>query len=166
MSKITPLRKSLADRKMASGDGLLLPGDFVDNVTEANRPFLIDNDGMFSTKVAGRLVNGEFKAGKCAIVPRIHDIVIGRVIRVRMKEAHVLLLTANGKGLGAPLRGELRAVDVRDKDVDSVIVSQFCKPGDLIQARVVALGRSGFYAQLSTAEDGLGVMHLEKSKDD
>ena len=49
-----------------------------------------------------------------------------------------------------------------NEDVDSVIASEFCKPGDLIRARVVALGRSGFYAQLSTAEEGMGIVRLEK----
>jgi exosome complex component CSL4 len=88
--------------------------------------------------------------------------VIGRVIRVRRKEAHLVLLTTNGQALGAPLLAELRSVDIQEKDVDNVIASNFCHAGDLVRARVVALGRSGFYAQLSTAEAEMGVRRLTR----
>ena len=143
-------------------DRVLLPGDSVETVTDSNRRFLVERNGQFSTKVVSRVEQGEFKVCKAATVPQLHDIVIGRVIRSRMKEVRLVLLTANGVALQAPLLAELRAADVQEKDVDSVIASKIFKPGDLVRARVVALGRSGFYAQLSTAEEGLGVYNLEK----
>ena len=62
------------------------------------------------------------------------------------------------------LLAELRSVDIAAKDVDNQVASKFCQPGDLIKARVVALGRSGFYAQVSTAEEGLGVYKLTQEQ--
>ena len=146
---------------MTTSDRVLLPGDFVESFSESDAPFLIGQDGQFATKVISKMEGNKFIPIKSAIVPQVHDIVIGRVIRAKRKEAHLVLLVTNGQPLGAPLLAELRSVDIQLKDVDSVIASEFCKPGSLVRARVVALGRSGFYAQLSTAEDGLGVVVLE-----
>lgn len=141
---------------------VLLPGDFVGASVENDKEFITENNGFLITKVIGKNEGGNFHVCKAAVVPKVHDVVIARVIRAKRKEAHLIILTTNGKSLGSPLLAELRSVDIREKDVDSVIASEFCKPGDLIRARVVALGRSGFYAQLSTAEEGMGIVRLEK----
>ena len=96
-----------------------------------------------------------------AVVPKVNDIVIGRVIRAKRKELHLVILSVNDAPLRSPLLAELRSVDIQEHDVDNVIASNFAKPGELIKAQVVALGRSGFYAQLSTAKEGLGVITIE-----
>jgi exosome complex component CSL4 len=142
--------------------GVLLPGDFVESFADGDRALLQARDGYFSSTVLGGLSQNQFRPLRSAIVPQVHDVVIGRVIRVRRKEAHLVLLTTNGQPLGAPLLAELRSVDIQEKEVDGVVASAFCHPGDLVRARVVALGRSGFYAQLSTAEDGMEVLHLTR----
>jgi exosome complex component CSL4 len=140
-----------------------LPGDFVSKFADDQRPFLSDQNEYFSSTVLGIVSDDQLQIAKTAIVPKVHDEVIVRVIRVRRKEAHLVLLTANGRPLGAPLLAELRSVDVQAQDVDNVIVPNFCRPGNLVRARVVALGRSGFYAQLSTAEPGMEVLQLVKN---
>jgi exosome complex component CSL4 len=141
---------------------VVMPGDSVASFSEEDRSVLSDQHGYLATTVLGVTENNQFRVIKHAIVPKLHDIVIGRVIRARRKEAHLVLLSANGQPLGAPLLAELRSVDIQEKDVDNVIASDFCRPGDLVRARVVALGRSGFYAQVSTAEEGMSVLNLEK----
>lgn len=138
-----------------------IPGDFVKSFNESDAPFLQKHESFTSTKVVGTENDGQpFKILRKAVVPQIHDTVIARVIRTKRKEAHLLILMTNNVPLISPLLAELRSVDIAEKDVDNQVASQFCHPGDLIKAKVVALGRSGFYAQLSTAEEGLGVVKL------
>lgn len=148
--------------ELPSSTTVVLPGDLVNSFSESDKQFVSEIDGFYATKVIGRVSDGKFEVCKSAIVPKVHDVVIARVIRAKRKEAHLLILTTNGKSLGNPLLAELRSVDIRERDVDSVVASEFCKPGELVRARVVALGRSGFYAQLSTAEEGMGVVRLDK----
>lgn len=143
---------------------VLLPGDLVSAPKATRHPAIVEVDGNYATKVIAKVGDDGYKAFKHAVVPQVKDVVIARVVRARRKEAHLVLLTTNGQPLSAPLLAELRAVDVREKDVDSVVVSDFCKPGDLVRGRVVALGRSGFYAQLATTEDEFGVVQLENNK--
>lgn len=142
-----------------------LPGDLVDNVEESQKPFLNQMGDYAATKLIGVQTNDHFEILKNSIVPKVNDIIIGRVIRVKRKEAHLIILTTNDIPLHSMLMAELRSVDIAEKDVDNQIASKFCHPGDLIKARVVALGRSGFYAQVSTAEEGLGVYKLEKDQE-
>ena len=137
-----------------------LPGDHVLNFTEQQRPLVQKHGDYYSAKVLGFQRNDGLDILKKSIVPKVHDIIIGRVIRAKRKEAHLVILTTNDYPLRSPLLAELRSVDITDKDVDSQIASEFCRPGDLVKARVVALGRSGFYAQVSTAEEGLGIYKL------
>lgn len=141
---------------------ICLPGDFIPSEPSDDNNFVIKKDGQNVTTVLGLVQDDStFEPLRVnSVVPKVHDIIIGRVIRTKRKEAHLVILTSNDKPLKSVLLAELRSVDVAEKDVDSIIVSDFCKPGDLIKARIVALGRSGFYAQLSTAEEGLGVQKL------
>ncbi|KAK8894387.1 hypothetical protein M9Y10_022822 [Tritrichomonas musculus] len=141
-----------------------LPGDFVVNIDESQKPFLSKKGDYISTNVIGVQTNEHFNILKKSVVPKVHDIIIGRVIRVKRKEAHLVILTTNDIPLHSMLLAELRSVDIAAKDVDNQVASKFCQPGDLIKARVVALGRSGFYAQVSTAEEGLGVYKLTQEQ--
>ena len=134
---------------------ILLPGDTLPLNSKR------DDCSKFTT-VWGKMDNDEFIPIRGAIVPKIDDIVIARVIRAKRKELHLVLLSCNDEPLQSPLLAELRSVDIQEHDVDNVIASDFAKPGDLVKAQVVALGRSGFYAQLSTAKDGLGVVKIEE----
>lgn len=141
---------------------ICLPGDFIPSEPSDGSSFVIKKDGQNVSTVLG-IVGGDSTfepLRKDSVIPKVHDVIIGRVIRTKRKEAHLVILTANDKPLRSQLLAELRSVDVAEKDVDNIIVSEFCKPGDLVKARIVALGRSGFYAQLSTAEEGMGVQVL------
>lgn len=142
-----------------------LPGDLVSNFDESQKSVLIKQGNYYSTTVIGAQTADNFRILKKATIPKVHDIIIGRVIRVKRKEAHLVILTTNDIPLQSPLLAELRSVDIAEKDVDNQVASQFCQPGDLIKARVVALGRSGFYAQVSTAEEGLGKYELVENEE-
>ena len=139
---------------------VFLPGDNVPEMNKTNQPFLIKHGDFYSTKVLGKQTEAGFEPIKPAIVPHRGDIVIARVIRAKRKEAHLVILTTNDIPLRSPLLAELRSTEITEKNKDNQIASQFCHPGDLVKAKVIDLGRSGFYAQLSTAFPGLGVVEL------
>ena len=140
---------------------VLLPGDLLPENFVSDEAFVIKKEPSPSTTVLGKITDGKFVPLRGAVVPKVNDIVIGRVIRAKRKELHLVILSVNDAPLRSPLLAELRSVDIQEHDVDNVIASNFAKPGELIKAQVVALGRSGFYAQLSTAKEGLGVITIE-----
>ena len=142
---------------------ICLPGDFIQSYSQEDKKFIIKEGDFNSTTVLGKIENGNFYVLKKAIVPQLNDIIIGKVIRSRRKEAHLIILKTQDQPLLSPLLAELRSVDIQEKDVDNVIASDFCKPGDLIKGKIVALGRSGFYAQITTVGEDLGVLKLEKN---
>ena len=141
---------------------LKIPGDFVTGVGDGEKPFVGEGESCTVAHVLGFMEGDRFVVKNRTVLPAVNDIVIGRVIRAKRKEAHLVLLCCNETPLKCGLLAELRSVDISSKDVDSQVASKFCKPGDIIKARVVALGRTGFYAQLSTAEEGLGVMDVSQ----
>lgn len=146
---------------------IFLPGDNVPEMNDAkinSKRFLIDHGEFSSTKVAGKLTDTGFEVLRPAIVPHIHDTVIARVIRAKRKEAHLVIILVNDIPIRSPLLAELRSVDISEFDQDKQVASEFCHPGDFVKATVVAFGRSGFYAQLSTASEGLGVVQLTENK--
>lgn len=138
----------------------VIPGDHILNYHEGDKTFVISDGGLSTATVVGSSQEGNTSFFRKAVVPKIGDVVLARVVRTKRKEAHLVILATENQPLRAPLLAELRSVDIQERDVDSVIASDFCQPGDIIKARVVALGRSGFYAQLTTAEEGLGVSEL------
>jgi exosome complex component CSL4 len=140
---------------------LLLPGDLIPENTEDVERFIIKKSPAPSTTILSKIKDGKFVPLRGAIVPKVNDIVVGRVIRARRKELHLVILMVNDVSVKSSLLAELRSVDIQEHDVDNVIASNFAKPGNLVKAQVVALGRSGFYAQLSTAKEGLGVVKIE-----
>ena len=140
---------------------VLIPGDFIPENAVSDERFVLKQEPTPSAKVLGKITDGKFVPLRSAIVPKVNDIVIARVIRAKRKELHLVILSVNDTPMRSPLLAELRSVDIQDHDVDNVIANNFAKPGELVKAEVVALGRSGFYAQLSTAKEGLGVVTIE-----
>lgn len=114
-------------------------------------------DGVWSV----RTVKGE------AVVPRIGDDVYGRVTRVGEKAASVALAAVNGRApADGAFVGTIRRQDARAHAVDSVVMDECFREGDVVRAEVLSLGDSrSFY--LTTAKDELGVVratHRESRK--
>ena len=139
---------------------ILLPGDMIPENTDGVNRFTIKKEPSPSATILSKIQDGKFIPLRGAIVPKVNDIVVGRVIRAKRKELHLVILSVNDIPIKSSLLAELRSVDIQEHDVDNVIASNFAKPGELVKAQVVALGRSGFYAQLSTAKEGLGVVKI------
>ena len=102
-----------------------------------------------------------------AVVPRIGDDVYGRVTRVGEKAASVAVAAVNGRApADGAFVGTIRRQDARAHAVDSVVMDECFREGDVVRAEVLSLGDSrSFY--LTTAKDELGVVratHRESRK--
>jgi len=102
-----------------------------------------------------------------AVVPRIGDDVYGRVTRVGEKAANVAVAVVNGRApADGAFVGTIRRQDARAHAVDSVVMDECFREGDVVRAEVLSLGDSrSFY--LTTAKDELGVVratHRESRK--
>ena len=96
-------------------------------------------------------------------VLNVGDIVYARVIRMNYNQAYLDILCIGDFELPVPLKAVIRREDIRETEVDKVVVSEFFQAFDIVRASVISLGDSKYYF-LSTAKDGLGVV-LPKSKD-
>jgi exosome complex component CSL4 len=103
-------------------------------------------------------------------LPEIGDLVTCRCAKVNTRYAQVDILVVGqeedasslGSLLAEPLGGMIRQRDVRAFEVDSVVLYESFRPGDIISARVVSLGDKRSY-YLATAEEALGVVLAQSS---
>lgn len=100
------------------------------------------------------------RSSKTAAVPSEGDVVMGRVGVVGERQADVTVLVlgdSQARALRSSVRGVVRREDVRETDVDRVVMLQALRPGDVVRAKVLSLGdkRALF---LSTAAPDLGVV--------
>ena len=93
---------------------------------------------------------------RMAVLPQVGDTVLCRVTRIAPRSATVDILCVGGAAMAEPCAGMLRREDVRGYEVEGVEMYSTCRPGDLLQARVLALGDSRAF--VSTAADALGVV--------
>jgi len=97
------------------------------------------------------------------LVLAVGDRLLCRVLRLAVNQAHVEILSVGDKELRQLSKGVIRKEDVRLSEIDSVILHECFRPGDIVRAAVISLGDSRQYF-LSTAEVDLGVF-LAKSQE-
>lgn len=83
-------------------------------------------------------------------VPRVGDIVLARILRTNYNQAYVDILALGDQPLPVPIKAVIRREDIRETEVDKVVVQDFFKPFDVVRAVVISLGDSKYYF-LSTA---------------
>ncbi|KAL9005660.1 MAG: hypothetical protein Q9188_001566 [Gyalolechia gomerana] len=107
-------------------------------------------------------------------LPRVGDVVVGRVTRCMMRQVNVAVLVVysgdegnhggrfyDGGGEGTvcadEVQGVVRKEDVRATEKEKVVLGEGFRVGDLVRAAVISLGdQSNYY--LSTAKNELGVI--------
>ncbi|KAL8860038.1 MAG: hypothetical protein Q9178_003587 [Gyalolechia marmorata] len=97
-------------------------------------------------------------------LPRVGDVVLGRVTRCMTRQVNVGILIVMGadteqEGMvcAHEIQGVVRREDVRATEKEKVIVGEGFRVGDLIRAVVISLGdQSNYY--LTTAKNELGVI--------
>lgn len=96
-------------------------------------------------------------------VINVGDVVFGRVVRTNYNQAYVDILCIGETELPFPLKGVIRREDIRETEIDKVVVQEFFRSLDIVRASVISLGDSKYYF-LTTAKADLGVV-LPRGKD-
>lgn len=91
-----------------------------------------------------------------ASVLSVLDKVMCRVLKITINNASVEILSVRDQELMPKPKGIIRREDVRLSEMDSLVMSECFRPGDILLASIISLGDSRQY-YLSTATADLGV---------
>ncbi len=162
------LDMTLKPQEQKSGH-LVLPGERLGVIEE----FIPDSgtyvkDGVIYSKIVGRsLVDLQnrrvsvYPVVKAAVVPKVSTVIIGQVGNAQSDNVLVKIFRIGKKRLTGNFGGILHVSDVSDRYVNSM--SDVCKPGDIIRAKVISEKNQIFH--LSTNDKGLGVLYAFCSRD-
>lgn len=129
----------------------------------------------FRSVTTGTIVNEPTGKGKTRInvisggvsaksyIINISDVIIGRITRITLNQAFVDILSLGEIELPCPVKAVIRREDIRETEVDKVVVADFFKPLDIVKASVISLGDNKSYF-LSTSKPTMGVV-LPRKKD-
>lgn len=115
------------------------------------------NVSMENTTVVVDLPN---KTSVSDMIIHVGDEVIGQVTKIKMKQAFVDIFAIKGTVLNEKQIGIIRTEDVRDKDIDAVVIEQHFVPNQVVRAVVRSVGDSRSY-YLSTAHPNCGVVECK-----
>ena len=143
---------------------LVLPGERLGVIEE----FIPDSgtyvkDGIIYSKIVGRalmdMLNKRVSVYPLidgAVVPKLSSIVVGQVGNAQTDNVLVRIFEVGAKKkMSGVFSGILHVSDVSDRYVNSM--SEVCKPGDIIRAKVISEKNQIFH--LTTADKNLGVVH-------
>ncbi len=153
---------------------LLVPGDVVCNNKQGR-----SGQGAFSLKgdirsnITGNLIVEPPSSSSANAKKRINivcesnlakdyvlnvgDIVYGKVTKINYNQAFVDVLYSGDQELPFITKAVIRREDIRESEVDKVVVRDFLKPLDIVRAHVLSLGDNKQYF-LTIAKSGLGVI--------
>ncbi|KAI9917924.1 hypothetical protein PsorP6_013027 [Peronosclerospora sorghi] len=122
-------------------------------------------DGFIFASICGQwsIVDDHVKVTRAnktvasAKVLHLGDVVICRVIKITPRQVMVDILCVGETVLKEIFPGTIRLEDVRNHDVDKLVMEEVLSPGVLVQAVVLSFGDTHSYF-LSTAKPGLGVV--------
>lgn len=153
---------------------VVVPGEEICAVTDglvAGEGSYIDNGSVFASIVgkvklvdaaegSSKRVSVERSKSKTQpnVVPAVGDVVTCRILRVNPRLAQAEILCVGPKPVqGVSFRAVVRKENVRQSEVDKVQMADSFRPGDIVRAKVAALGSARSF-ELSTAEQSLGVV--------
>eukprot|EP00163_Fabomonas_tropica_P015455 TRINITY_DN28250_c0_g1_i1.p1 TRINITY_DN28250_c0_g1~~TRINITY_DN28250_c0_g1_i1.p1 ORF type:complete len:207 (+),score=27.51 TRINITY_DN28250_c0_g1_i1:209-829(+) len=103
------------------------------------------------------------KQGEDIVVPKIGDIVTGKVTKITPRFAGVEIICVGSTPLHESFQALVRLQDVRSHDIDRCEIPLSFRPGDIIRAIVISLGDSRSYF-LTTAQKELGVIAAKSAE--
>src|SRR5665647_1559891 len=152
---------SLKSPEQKSGH-LVVPGERL-GVIEEFIPDLgtYEKNGVIYSKIVGRslldLQNRRvsvYPVVSGVVVPKIGTVVIGQIGNAQSDNVLVKIFRIDKKQLSGNFGGILHVSDVSDRYVDQI--SDICKPGDIIKAKVISEKNQVFH--LSMNDKGLGCL--------
>lgn len=162
-----------------TGGALVVPGDLITKVSGGQQQqqeavgtgcYLVEGgEGDIRASLVGKVVVETLAEGvsRYNVSPhyamdagiQVGDKVVCRVVRLQMNRIDCDILSVNdSKLLKASPRGIVRREDVRLTEVDSLVMHDCFRPGDIVRAAILSLGDSRSYF-CSTADVDLGVLH-------
>lgn len=122
-------------------------------------------DGAIFASVCGKWkvvgdtveVSRPHKTLASAQVLRLGDVVICRVAKITSRQVMVDILCVGETVLKESFPGTIRLEDVRNHDIDKLVMEDVFSPSMLVKAAVLSFGDTRSYF-LSTAKPGLGVV--------
>jgi exosome complex component CSL4 len=148
---------------------LVMPGERLGVIEE----FIPDSgtyvkDGVIYSKIVGRslldLQNRRvsvYPVANAAVVPKVGTVIIGQIGNAQSDNVLVKIFRIGKKTLTGNFGGILHVSDVSDRYVD--LMSDVCKPGDLVRAKVISEKNQIFH--LSTNDKNLGILYAFCSRD-
>ena len=142
---------------------LVLPGERLGVIEE----FIPDSgtyvkDGVIFSKTVGRALMdlqtrrvSVYPVIERVLMPKVSTVVIGQIGNAQSDNVLVKIFRIGNKKLSGNFGGILHVSDVSDRYVDQI--SDVCKPGDIIRAKVISDKNQVFH--LSTNDKGLGVLY-------
>lgn len=92
------------------------------------------------------------------IVPAVGSVVLARVTRIAQLAVTCEIVVVDERTLPQPASAVVRRENVRDGEIDKIVMIDCFRPGDIIRAVVASLGDARAYF-LSTANPAHGVVH-------
>jgi exosome complex component CSL4 len=125
-------------------------------------------DGVIYSKIIGcSLVDLQnrrvqvYPVAPGATVPQVGTVVIGQIGNAQSDNVLVSIFKVGNKKVSGKFGGILHVSDVSDRYIDQM--SDVCKPGDLVRAKVISSKNQIFH--LSTNDRNLGIMYAFCSRD-
>ena len=154
-------------------DTIVIPGDIIGNYSDGYKLGIgvyNHNDKIISSLVGNVLIEYLDDNSKTihVIIPsslsnpndnviNINDVLLCKIIKVTTNQVYVDIIANNDKELRIYAKGIIRREDVRNNEIDKIIMHECFRPGDLVRAIVISYGDSRQY-YLSTADSNLGVI--------
>jgi len=148
---------------------ILIPGDLItqENVKQSVGAYMSKN-GLRAALV-GELINNNINNSTiCGITTTktpaknlsiaVGDIVFARVVRISSNQAFLEILSL-GDGYRYPFQSKavIRREEIRETEIDKIVINDYFRPGDIVRAKVVSQGDSKYYF-LSTIGEEFGVV--------
>jgi exosome complex component CSL4 len=143
----------VSNKEGRSGVGAFsLKGDIRASIVGA---LVLEQPSTGNKKRVNVITNGQIMAKD--LVLTVGDIVYGKVTKTNYNQAFVDILFAGDHELPFVTKAVVRREDIRETEVDKVVVHDFFAAGDVVRAAVLSLGDNKQYF-LSVAKPGLGVV--------
>ncbi|KAG5513799.1 hypothetical protein PMAC_000837 [Pneumocystis sp. 'macacae'] len=114
----------------------------------------LDSNGQCQISVE-RLLDMFYRKGS-SILPKVNAIVLGKVTKIKPKEATVTIFVVEETVCQREFQGIIRIQDVEATNKDTIKIYTSFRPGDIVRAQISLGDQSSYY--LSTAKNDLGVV--------
>jgi exosome complex component CSL4 len=157
------------EQKSGQSGHLVLPGERLGVIEEFTPDSgTYEKNGVIYSKIVGRALCdlqtrrvSVYPVTNEVVVPKTGTVIIGQIGNAQSDNVLVRIFRVGKKQISGTFGGILHVSDVSDRYVDQM--SDVCKPGDIIRAKVISPKNQIFH--LSTNDKNLGIIYAFCSRD-